>query len=186
MIPTQLTSDQAAIQARIEAEIAEHAAAVRRVEARCKSAFLPILREHGITRVDISYDGGGDEGMMGDVTAYGGQSVRELPSVLCDHYAVDYGGNVRSSALQLEDALSSFAENAVCDHHGGWENGEGAYGEIVIDVASGGVTITHNARFIDYDTDSGAYQLPKHTECLVLFFQWEVRPDTYGLEVADD
>jgi len=41
-------------------------------------------------------------------------------------------------------------------------------------------------RFIDYDTDSGAYQLPKHTECLVLFFQWEVRPDTYGLEVADD
>src|SRR3546814_5929845 len=122
MIPTQLTSDQAAIQARIEAEIAEHAAAVRRVEARCKSAFLPILREHGITRVDISYDGGGDEGMMGDVTAYGGQSVRELPSVLCDHYAVDYGGNVRSSALQLEDALSSFAENAVCDHHGGWEN----------------------------------------------------------------
>ena len=152
MIPTQLTSDQAAIQARIEAEIAEHAAAVRRVEARCKSAFLPILREHGITRVDISYDGGGDEGMMGDVTAYGGQSVRELPSVLCDHYPVDYGGNVRSSALQLEDALSSFAENAVCDHHGGWENGEGAYGEIVIDVASGGVTITHNARFIDYDT----------------------------------
>ena len=140
------------IQARIEAEIAEHAAAVRRVEARCKSAFLPILRDHGITRVDISYDGGGDEGMMGDVTAYGGQSVRELPSVLCDHYAVDYGGNVRSSALQLEDALSAFAENAVCDHHGGWENGEGAYGEIVIDVDSGGVTITHNARFIDYDT----------------------------------
>src|SRR3546814_18395295 len=84
--------------------------------------------------------------MIGDVTAYGGQSVRELPSVLCDHYAVDYGGNVRSSALQLEDALSSFAENAVCAHHGGWENGEGAYGEIVIDVASGGVTITTNAR----------------------------------------
>src|SRR3546814_5388753 len=75
-------------------------------------------------------------------------------SDLCssDLYAADYVGNVRSSALQLEDALSSFAENAVCDHHGGWENGEGAYGEIVIDVASGGVTITHNARFIDYDT----------------------------------
>src|SRR3546814_14258363 len=71
----------------------------------------------------------------------------------------DWSSDVCSSDLdgrrrhfQLEDALSSFAENAVCDHHGGWENGEGAYGEIVIDVASGGVTITHNARFIDYDT----------------------------------
>src|SRR3546814_2053676 len=70
--------------------------------------------------------------MMGDITAYRGDVVCELPSVLCDHYAVDYGGNVRSSALPLEDALSAFAENAVCDHHGGWENGEGAHGGIVI------------------------------------------------------
>ncbi|MCF8710410.1 MULTISPECIES: DUF6878 family protein [Sphingomonadaceae] len=152
MTTTQLTPEHAAIQARIEAEIAEHIAAVRDVEARCKAAFLPLLKKHGITRVDITYDGGGDEGMMGDITAYRGDVVCELPSVLCDHYAVDYGGNVRSSALPLEDALSAFAENAVCDHHGGWENGEGAHGGIVIDVASGRVTITHNARFIDYDT----------------------------------
>lgn len=152
MTTTQLTPEHAAIQARIEAEIAEHVAAVRDVEARCKAAFLPLLKKHGITRVDITYDGGGDEGMMGDITAYRGDVVDELPSVLCDHYAVDYGGNVHSSALQLEDALSAFAENAVCDRHGGWENGEGAHGEIAIDVASGSVTITHNARFIDYDT----------------------------------
>src|SRR3546814_20240288 len=112
MIPTQLTSDQAAIQARIKAEIAEHAAAVRRVEARCKSAFLPNLREHGITRVDISYDGCGDDGMMGDVPAYGGQSVRELPSVLCAHYAVASWGHVRSSALPTKDLLLTFAKHS--------------------------------------------------------------------------
>src|SRR3546814_17473047 len=88
--------------------------------------------------------------MRVDITAYRGDVVCELPSVLCDHYAVDYGGNVRSSALPLEDALSAFAANAVCDHHGGWENVEGAHGGIVIDVASGRVPLTHNAQSIDY------------------------------------
>lgn len=48
--------------------------------------------------------------------------------------------------------LSAFVDNAICARHAGWEDGEGAYGTIAIDVASGAVTLTHNSRFIDYDT----------------------------------
>src|SRR3546814_11490794 len=53
MTTTQLTPEHAAIQARIEAEIAAHIAAVRDVAARGKAAFLPLLKKHGITSVDI-------------------------------------------------------------------------------------------------------------------------------------
>lgn len=152
MTEVKLTPEHAATAARIVAEIDEQLDRVREAEARCKAAFLPILVEHGITRVEIVYDGGGDEGSVGDVTAYAGDEPRDLPPVLCDHFAVEWGGDITSRAIQLEDALSAFAENAASDHHSGWENGEGAWGTIAIDVASGAVMLTHNSRFVDYDT----------------------------------
>ncbi|QPI75520.1 DUF6878 family protein [Sphingobium sp. Cam5-1] len=152
MTDIQLTPEHAAAAARIVADIDEQLARVREAESRCKAAFLPLLAEHGITRVEIGYDGGGDEGSVGDVTAYAGDAVQDLPTILCDHFAVEWGGGITSRAIQLGDALSAFAENAASDHHSGWENGEGAWGTIEIDVASGAVTLTHNSRFIDYET----------------------------------
>lgn len=152
MTDVKLTPEHVATAARIVAEIDEQLERVREAEKRCKAAFLPILGEHGITRVEIGYDGGGDEGSVGDVTAYAGDNTHDLPSVLCDHFAVEWGGDMSSRAIQLEDALSAFAENAASDHHNGWENGEGAWGTIEIDVASGAVRLTHNSRFVDYDT----------------------------------
>nr|WP_206517766.1 DUF6878 family protein [Sphingobium algorifonticola] len=89
---------------------------------------------------------------MCDVTAFVGEETAALPEILCDHHAADYQGTIASRAMNLEDALSAFAENAACDHHAGWENGEGAYGCVAIDVASGAVTLTHNDRYIEYDT----------------------------------
>src|SRR3546814_19550250 len=86
--------------------------------------------------------------MMCDITAYRGDVVCELPSVLCDHYAVQYGGKVSRTAWPLEDAPSAFADTAVCEHHGGWHNGEGAQGGIVRDDAYGRLSHTRHAAFI--------------------------------------
>lgn len=141
-----------ATEADIKAKIGARVATVRDVEARCKAAFLPLLREHGITRVEIGYDGSGDEGFVGDVLAYSGNELADIPAIQCDHYSLDFKGEVHTRTMQLEDALSAFGENAVCDHHCGWENGEGAHGTIAIDVASATITLTHNERFIDYET----------------------------------
>ena len=152
MTTQNLSADHAATEARMRAEIAAQRATVKDVETRCKAAFLPLLLEHGVTRVEIHYDGGGDEGSVGEVLAFAGDAAAVLPAILCDHYALRYDGRVESRAMQLEDVLGAFAENAVCDHHNGWENGEGAHGTISIDVAGGTVSLTHNERFIDYDT----------------------------------
>lgn len=148
----QPISIQPASEAAIIAEIETGLTTVQDVEARCKTAFLPLLREHGIARVEVHYDGGGDEGSVGDVFAYRDDASAELPTILCDHFALEYNGSVTTRTIDLEDALSAFAENAVCTHHCGWENGEGAHGIVGIDVASGFVTLTHNTRFIDYET----------------------------------
>ena len=136
----------------ITADLQAALVAVQDVETRCKDAFLPLLRAHAIVRVEIHYDGGGDEGTVGDVNAYGADGDAALPSILCDHHSLEYNGEVKVRTIDLEDALAAFAENAVCARHAGWEDGEGACGTIAIDVASGTVTLTHNCRFIDYDT----------------------------------
>lgn len=136
----------------IEAGIRAARAAVQSAEALCKDAFLPLLREHGFTRIEIDYDGGGDEGSVCDVNAYTAEGSADLPGILCDHHSLEYGGDVRNWTIDIEDALSRFAENAICARHCGWENGEGAYGTVAIDVASGAVTLIHNARFVDYET----------------------------------
>lgn len=148
----QSISDHAAPEAAIFAQIASGHTAVQAVEASCKAAFLPLLREQGITRVEIHYDGGGDEGSVSDVFAFAGDTATDLPAIQCDHVALDYSGRINTQAMSLEDALNAFADNAVCTHYCGWENGEGAHGTIEIDVASGAVTLTHNTRFIDYET----------------------------------
>lgn len=152
MNPHDIPTADPAANARIEAELAAALSAVQVVEARCKDAFLPLLREHGIVRVEVHYDGGGDEGTVCEVNAYTADGDIDLPAILCDHHSLEYNGQISTRSIDLEDALSAFAENAVCVRHRGWENGEGAYGTIGIDVPSGAVTLTHNIRFIDYET----------------------------------
>ncbi|MDE8650590.1 DUF6878 family protein [Novosphingobium album (ex Liu et al. 2023)] len=151
MTSHDLPTDPATISL-VEADLHDALTAVQSVEARCKDAFLPHLRAHGITRVEIHYDGGGDEGTVGEVSAYTQDGDAELPHILCDHHSLEYSGEVKIRTIDLEDALSAFAENAVCARHAGWEDGEGACGTIAIDVGSGAVTLTHNSRFIDYET----------------------------------
>lgn len=145
-------ADHPAPEAAIKTDIDLYLEAVRGVEARCKEAFLPLLRGHGISRVEIHYDGGGDEGSVGDVFVFADTEAVDLPGILCEHHRLEYNGAVTSETIQLEDALSAFSENALCTHYCGWENGEGAHGIIAIDVATGAVQLTHNIRFIDYET----------------------------------
>lgn len=152
MNPQDIPAEDTAVTSAIKAELQAVLSTVQDVEARCKDAFLPLLREHGIVRVEVHYDGGGDEGTVGEVNAYTAEGDVELPGIVCDHHSLEYNGQVTNRTIALEDALSAFAEHAVCARHGGWEDGEGAYGTIAIDVASGAVTLTHNMRFIDYET----------------------------------
>jgi hypothetical protein len=49
----------------------------------------------------------------------------------------------------LDDALTDFAMDLVESHFGGWENNDGASGEVVFDATNGRVVIEHRAYFLD-------------------------------------
>ena len=121
--------------------------------AACKTAIFSPLTAAGIALVKIEYDGGGDEGQVHEVSAFTADGKpANLPSVECDQHQLNFDGSVTVDTVDLSDALTNLAESAIEALYDGWENGEGAFGEVVIDVANGTVSLEHSARFVSYDT----------------------------------
>lgn len=127
----------------------------RSVAAKAKAAFCPILVAHGIVKVTIDYDGGGDEGQVHAITYFTADNQEiDAPPVHCDRYVTDFHGTITADQALVNDALDSFAYEALAAFHGGWENGEGACGEISIDTIHQSATLDHNVRVIELEHSS--------------------------------
>lgn len=116
--------------------------------AVCRAAIdaaAPHLDVAGIAQVVIDYNGGGDEGQINDVTAEAadGTSV-SLPTVACERFTTGYDGRVTSDVTSLEAALEAIGTEALGAYYQGWENNDGAFGTIRIDVAARTATLDHN------------------------------------------
>jgi len=95
------------------------------------------LKDAGVVRVRIQYDGCGDSG--------------QIESVEC----LDADGKARDPIGQIgisEDELMDLFYDLTQARHPGWENNDGAYGEFEWDIASGALQHIHNERFTDYET----------------------------------
>ena len=91
------------------------------------------LAATGVARVLVLYDGCGDSGQIEDIECRSADGeILELVS----------GDGVLKNLLY--DLLEA--------RHPGWENGDGACGEFVWELASGSLHHTHHDRFTDYDT----------------------------------
>ena len=115
--------------------------------AAMKAVLLPQLAAHGILTVEIRFDGYGDSGAIEETSFFGADGeVMECPDieVTCE------GKDVVKLASLLED----FAYEALERHHGGWEINEGAFGELLIDVADASFQPDCNLRFISHDSHS--------------------------------
>lgn len=89
------------------------------------TGLLDQLTELGVASVYLEYDGCGDDGCIQDVKALAAQG-QELPL-----------------PEDLHDELVSNAEILL---PAGWENNEGAFGTLVLDVAQRKLTRQHNWR----------------------------------------
>ena len=49
--------------------------------------------------------------------------------------------------MSISDAVESLAYDVLEKTHCGWENGDGAYGDVIFDVAEGAITLDYNERF---------------------------------------
>ena len=146
-----------------EAALAEFA--VRRAEREAqaqieirhlKSAVIPPLRSAGIASVEIRFDGYGDSGAVEECICYDAASA-PLP---CPDAAVEpfrkepADRDAEAEPRSLAAALESLAYLALERHHPGWELNDGAYGELVIEVADASFTLDCSLRFTATDDHS--------------------------------
>lgn len=124
-----------------------------------RAALFAALRDDGILRAVVSYtglgDSGGPEGVRFEMPD-GSRELDEMPSapqhVVSSQYVDGAWQNTTSLTDRLlDDALTDFAMDAVEQHFGGWENGDGASGDVVFDATAATVIIEHNSYFTDSD-----------------------------------
>lgn len=116
------------------------------------NAARPALLKAGLQQVTVDYDGSGDSG---DVNYVGGTPDlvwAAVKGVLApaagdgsQPSAFDDGGKPQT----IEDMFIELCWGALEDYESGWENNDGAYGQLVYTVATGQATLEHNSRITD-------------------------------------
>ena len=128
----------AAVRAKLDAELF----------ALNKTALLNALALAGVTRVVVSFDGYGDSGQIENVEAQAGDDPATMPGAAIE-IAEAVGDQIepKRSSVSISDAVESLAYDVLEKTHCGWENGDGAYGDVIFDVAEGAITLDYNERF---------------------------------------
>ncbi|MXO71823.1 DUF6878 family protein [Alteraurantiacibacter buctensis] len=131
-----------------------------------EEVLIPQLRAGGIAAVEVTFDGAGDSGAVEDVLCLDAAGATiTCPSVMLELPPAqaragnggDEGfGDDGRTPQALDAALEQLTYLALERHHPGWENNDGAYGQLVIDVAAGTFALDCSLRFIATDDHSTA------------------------------
>ena len=129
---------KAAAQAKLEAELF----------TLNKAALLNALALACITRVVVSFDGYGDSGQIENVEAQAGDNPVTMPAAAIEiAEAVWDQTEPRHSFVGIAEAVERLAYDVLEKTHCGWENSDGAYGDVIFDVADGVITLDYNERY---------------------------------------
>lgn len=94
-----------------------------------KALLLERLREAGVARASVEYDGACDSGCIEHVSAFG------------------TGGEEVTLAADLRELVEEYVYERL---PGGWEIDDGSFGEVDMDVTGGTVTFDHKQRYTEY------------------------------------
>jgi len=113
-----------------------------------KATLLSALALAGVTHVVVSFDGYGDSGQIEDIEARNGDDPVPMPGAMIELLEdVSAQSEAQRSTVKIEVAVESLAWDVLEGTHSGWENDQGAYGEIVFDVAANSITLDYNQRY---------------------------------------
>lgn len=115
--------------------------------AALKASLLPLFKLNGIATIKIRFDGYADSGAIEQTTFFDANGmVVECPDIPVSREGKD--------EVKLASLLEDFAYEALERHHDGWEINDGAFGELLIDVAEENFQLDCNLRFTSYDSHS--------------------------------
>jgi hypothetical protein len=118
-----------------------------------KAAVFDALLAAGIVTVVADFDGEGDSGQITHLAASSGKNEIEIPDLPVTTQHAGWGTETKESRqLPLREAIEEICYGCLSIRHGGWENNDGAFGEITFDVPSRRIELHFNARFSDFVT----------------------------------
>lgn len=114
-----------------------------------RDTLIDALSPYGVDLVVIEFNGSGDEGQIEAPALFkaDGQQVAVPP--ICVTLQSQYDGSSVAQEEMLQCALESFAWDALSEHYVGWQDNEGAYGQITLKVPTREAKLEFNARVIE-------------------------------------
>lgn len=113
-----------------------------------KEALLDALASSGVTHVVVTFDGYGDAGQIENIEVKAGDETVPMPETQVELIRALWGeAEIRRSRLSVAEAIETLAYDLLNQAHPGWENNDGAYGDISFDVAQRSITLDHNERY---------------------------------------
>lgn len=120
--------------------------------------ILPLLRQHDIHRVAVYFEGSGDSGSIQDI-AYSPEPAG-IRQVACEHLhtSSSFESGVWCRAVELQQAtLGEVIEAITYDYLEetgvDWYNNDGGYGDLIIDVQAGTVSMDVSVRVTESCTE---------------------------------
>lgn len=117
-----------------------------------KAALLGALRAAAITSVVVTFDGCGDSGQIEEVEATGPEGAAALPAVAIEIATATWAAEIERRELPVGEAIEELCYDLLNGHHAGWEDNDGAFGEITFDVAADTITLDYNGRYTALDS----------------------------------
>ncbi|BAI96861.1 hypothetical protein Sj15T_13180 [Sphingobium sp. TA15] len=113
-----------------------------------KATLFQALDVAGVTKIVVTFDGYGDSGQIEDVQAQAGDGDVTMPGSVIEIMAAVWGQTEpERSTVSIAAAVESLAYDVLERTHCGWENNDGAYGNIVFDIAAHTITLDYNERY---------------------------------------
>jgi hypothetical protein len=115
-----------------------------------KAAVFTALTAAGITQIIVSFDGYGDSGQIEDISAKSGDESLPVPEGEIEILDAAWPqSELRQSSVSLHTAVENLAYDVLAQTHCGWENNDGAYGDIIFDAAARTITLDYNERYTE-------------------------------------
>jgi len=113
-----------------------------------KTTLLNALALAGVIRVVVSFDGYGDSGQIENVEAHAGADPVTIPGAAIEiAEAVWDQVEPRRSSISIAEAVERLAYDVLEKTHCGWENNDGAYGDVIFDTEEETITLDYNERY---------------------------------------
>jgi hypothetical protein len=142
------TPEPAALLSDWEMKAVAHAKLEAELFTLNKGALLSALALAGVTRVVVSFDGYGDSGQIENVEVQVGADQVAMPTAAIEiAEAVWDQAEPKRSTVGIAEAVEKPGLRRSRKDHSGWENSDGAFGDVIFDAKEETITLDYNERY---------------------------------------